>query len=263
MMMLSRVLAARGARRLVRFHAPRVLSRWGGLSAVVRRLAYFWVVWSALLLVHEGGHAVGAWHQGLEVRRITAGVGPVVWRGEHHDTKVELRLVPIAGVTTFGPRAGVASAEGSRSATNWGGWSSELMTIAGGVLATLALAVAMAGVVAARERSTARSWRWGRYVIADALVLTLFNFLPVPPLDGGRAVIGALAAWRGVHLTGDALFWVQMGGLALAVIPMTLWTRWTARIDALALRWGAPGRRGGTDRRPSGAMPRPGPAGPA
>ena len=108
------------------------------------------------------------------------------------------------------------------------------------MLATLVLGVAVAVAVVLRERSTRRRWRWGRFVVADALVLTLFNFLPVPPLDGGRAVIGALAAWRGVALTGDALFWVQLGGLALAIVPMTLWTRWTARIDAAAWRWGAP-----------------------
>jgi membrane-associated protease RseP (regulator of RpoE activity) len=238
-------MAALNARRPAWFRAPRLVWRRRGLSAVVRRLAHFWVVWSALLLVHEGGHAVGARHQGLEVRRITAGVGPVVWRGKHDDTEVVLRLVPVAGVTTFGPRSDAASLTGSHGAPDWEQSISELMTIAGGVLATLALAVAMSGVVAARERRTARSWRWGRYVVADALVLTLFNFLPVPPLDGGRAVISAVAAWRGVQLTGNALFWVQMGGLALAVIPMTLWTRWTARIDALAVRWGAPESAGG------------------
>ena len=77
-------------------------------------------------------------------------------------------------------------------------------------------------------------------LVADAVVLTVFNFLPVPPLDGGRALLGALSAWRGSPLAGDALFWVQVGGLALAVAPMTLWTRWTERIDAAALWWGAP-----------------------
>jgi membrane-associated protease RseP (regulator of RpoE activity) len=239
--MLSRVTTALGARHSRWFRAGGLRWRRGDLSAVVRRLAHFWLVWSALLLVHEGGHAVGAWRQNLRVQRITAGVGPVVWRGEYDDTEVMLRLVPLAGVTTFGPRRDVASTPGSHGAADWNGWGRELTTIAGGVLATLALAVVMGGVVAAWERSSGRPWRWGRYVIADALVLTLFNFLPVPPLDGGRAVIGALAAWRGVHLTGDALFWVQMGGLALAVIPMTLWTRWTARIDALAQRLGCPG----------------------
>lgn len=240
-MMLSRRWAAVAARRPSWCRVPGSLTwRRGHASAIARRLAHFWIVWSALLLVHETGHALGAWHQGLEVQRITAGVGPVVWRGEHDGTEVLLRLVPLAGVTTFLPDTTATSASGAHGNPGWGAWGSEVMTIAGGVLATLVLAVTMAGVVAVRERSTARLWRWGRYVVADALVLTLFNFLPVPPLDGGRAVIGALAAWRGVRLTGDTLFWVQLGGLALAVLPMTAWTRWTARIDALALRWGAP-----------------------
>jgi Zn-dependent protease len=68
----------------------------------------------------------------------------------------------------------------------------------------------------------------------------VFNFLPVPPLDGGRALFEGIAAWRGVPLAGETLFWVQVGGLALAVVPMTLWTRWTARLDAAAMWWGAP-----------------------
>ena len=100
----------------------------------------------------------------------------------------------------------------------------------------------MAALVAARERATRRVWVWGRILVADAVVLTVFNFFPVPPLDGGRAVLGALAAWRGAPLTGDALFWVQAGGLALAIVPMTLWTRWTERIDSAAMRWGVPAR---------------------
>jgi membrane-associated protease RseP (regulator of RpoE activity) len=116
----------------------------------------------------------------------------------------------------------------------------ELVALVSGVIATLVVAATVAAVVAMRERGTGARWTWGRFVVADALVLTLFNFLPVPPLDGGRAVIAALAAWGGVRLTPDALFWVRLGGLALAVVPMTVWTRWTARIDAAVLRWGAP-----------------------
>jgi membrane-associated protease RseP (regulator of RpoE activity) len=239
--MLSRLVAAIAARHPLSFRASRWLSwRRDDVSAFARRLAHFWFVWSALLLVHEAGHAIGAWRQGLAVRRITAGVGPVIWRGAHGDTDVVLRLVPIAGITTFRHDDASGATRPGPARIDWSVWRGELVTIAGGVLATLMLAVAMACVVAVRERSTARSWRWGRYVVADALVLTLFNFLPVPPLDGGRAVVGALAAWRGVHLTGDALLLVHLSGLALAVIPMVLWTRWTARIDAVASRWGAP-----------------------
>jgi membrane-associated protease RseP (regulator of RpoE activity) len=229
--MPSRFLSSVVARRL-RWNRP-------DLPALARRLVHFWVVWSALLLVHEVGHAMGAWRQGLRVSRITAGAGPVLWRTQRGDTEIVLRLIPIAGITTFGPAH--ATPSGAAAETHNGGiWGQELTTIAGGVLATLAFGLAVAAAVAVRERSTGRRWRWGRYVVADALVLTLFNFLPVPPLDGGRAVIGALTAWGGIRLTPDTLFWVQLGGLALAIVPMTLWTRWTERIDAVALRWGAP-----------------------
>ena len=76
---------------------------------------------------------------------------------------------------------------------------------------------------------------------ADAVVLTVFNVLPVPPLDGGRAVLETVEAWRGAPLAGDARLWVHVGGLALAVVPMALWTRWTRRIDAVAMWWKAPG----------------------
>jgi membrane-associated protease RseP (regulator of RpoE activity) len=237
MSMLSGVVAAVASRRPVWFrHRPKL--RRASVSAGVRRLANFWLVWSALLLVHETGHAVGAWHEGLTVTRITAGVGPVLWRGSAANTEVVLRLLPVAGLTTFGKTA--ANIAAGSSSGGWTSWAHELTTIAGGVLATLMFGAAVAAVVALRERGTGRRWRWGRYVVADALVLTLFNFLPVPPLDGGRAVLGAIVTWTGVHPTRDALFWMHVGGLALAIMPMTLWTRWTARIDSFALRCGAP-----------------------
>lgn len=239
--MLSRLFAPITGRRLAFLAAfrPRLWRR-PDVPALGRRLSHFWIVWSVLLLVHESGHAVGAWRQGLGVARITAGVGPVIWRGHRDRTEIVLRLVPIAGVTTLESSREAAGPGEPAEAGGWRAWGRDLTTIAGGVLATLGLAIVVAGVVALRERATGTRWRWGRFVVADALVLTLFNFLPVPPLDGGRAVIGALTALRGVQLTADALFWVQVGGLALAVVPMTFWTRWTARIDEAALRWGAP-----------------------
>lgn len=173
----------------------------------------------------------------MAVRQVTVGVGPVLWRGAHEETRLVLRLVPVVGLTKIADGAGAAPA-GDRG--RWDTWSREGSVLAGGVVATLALGLVMALGVASWERGTRRRWVWGRMVVADAIVLTVFNFLPVPPLDGGRAVLGAVAVMRGAPLSGDALFWVQLGGLALAVVPMALWTRWTARIDRAALWWRAP-----------------------
>lgn len=208
------------------------------LAPLSRRVVYFWVVWSGLLFIHEAGHAVVGRHQGLDVHRTTVGVGPVVWQDSLGRTEAVLRLVPVAGMTAVrqadGPR------EGSRTPRTWGEWSQQAATLAGGVMATLLFGMIVAAAIAVRERRTGRLWKLGRFIVADAVVLTVFNFLPVPPLDGGRAVLGAIAAWQGAALSSEMLFWIHIGGLTLAAVPMIFWTRWTTRIDAAALRWGAP-----------------------
>ena len=208
-----------------------------------RRLAYFWVVWSMLLLIHEAGHAWVGWRQGLEVRRVTVGVGPVLWRGTVRETETVLRLVPLVGITTTrmpSEESEASEASGTAPRSHARAWDAEIARLVGGVLATLAIAIAAGFAVAVLERARGVRWVLGRMVLADALVLTVFNLLPVPPLDGGRALLVTMVTWRDAPLSADALFWLQLGGLAVAIVPMMLWTRWTARIDAVAMRWGAP-----------------------
>jgi len=206
--------------------------------ALGRRLVHFWIVWSILLLVHEGGHAVAARRHGLDTERITVGVGPALWRGGSSDARFVLRLLPLAGLTEVRDPAATGSRPGQ--AGGWSEWVRHAGILSGGVLATLTLVLVMAGVVATWERAWKRRCLWARIVIADALVLSVFNLLPVPPLDGGRALLSALSAWRGDSLSADVLFWFQVGGFAVAVVPMALWTSWTSRIDSVALRWRAP-----------------------
>lgn len=195
--------------------------------AGVRRFAEFWIVWSVLLCIHEAGHAILAHRQGLEVRKVTVGVGPVIREGHVGGTGFALRLLPVAGLTTL---------RGHGDA----GRRAELVALSGGVAATVALTLGLVTIAAASERLRRRRCLWARILIADAVVLSVFNLLPVPPLDGGRAVFLAVDAIRGAPLPSDALFWVHLGGFALAVLPMMLWPRWTRIIDRTALWWRAP-----------------------
>ena len=204
-------------------------------KSILRRLCHFWILWSALLLVHEGGHALVARHEGMTVKRVTVGVGPALWRHDGEPALV-LRAVPLAGFTHVTEAGSATRPDGSA----WSAWVREAATLAGGGAATLLLVIAMAGFVRAREQRTRMRCVWARIVIADALVLTAFNLLPVPPLDGGRAVISAVAAWQGAPLAPEALFWLHLGGLTLAVLPLAIWPGWTRPIDAAALHWGSP-----------------------
>ena len=224
---------------------PRRRSTRPSWRSLGRRLLHFWFVWSALLFVHEAGHVVAAQREGLVVRRVTVGAGPVVWRGERSDVELVLRLVPLAGITSFRDPADATRAELPASAHAWG---TQALVLAGGMLATLALGVALAVMVGIAERSFRRRWAWGRMLVADAAVLTVFNLFPVPPLDGGRALLTAITTLSGTPLSSEALMWIQAGGLALALVPMALWTGWTARIDRVAMWWGAPAGPGGMPR---------------
>ena len=194
-----------------------------------------------LLLVHEAGHAYVGWRQGMEVRRVTVGVGPELWRGQVGETEAVLRLVPVVGMTsTRVPQATTPEANAPLATARLRGWDAEIARLAGGVIATLLLAIVMAAGVFGLERVSGVRSVWGRMLVADAIVLTVFNLLPVPPLDGGRAAVVTMVALRDAPLSADALFWIQLGGLAVAIVPMVLWTSWTARIDSIAMRWGAP-----------------------
>lgn len=214
--------------------------RWPSvLRSLPSRLVYFWLVWSGLIAVHEMGHAQAARSRGEEIRSVAVGAGPTLWSGDIRGIETSLRLVPLVGQTTYHPRviqqgnavsAGPATSRASR----------ELWILAAGVAATVALAIALSLFALLIEHFTRRRMTLARYVLADAIVLSIVNLLPVPPLDGGRAMLVGISSLYGASVQGDTLFWVHVAGVALAIIPLAIWTRWTEPIDALALRIGAP-----------------------
>lgn len=109
----------------------------------------------ALVLVHELGHAVAAWAQGLEVQRIECGAGPVLLRVG----VLRVRLFPLGGAT----------------AVVGGRWWQQAIVGLCGPAASLAIG-AVALVIDQRP------------IGYFSLALGLTNLLPLPWLDGGRVL---------------------------------------------------------------------------
>jgi hypothetical protein len=73
-------------------------------------VVFFIVLWGAMLVLHEAGHAVMARALGWRVGEMSIGFGPVLWRGHIGRTRVIWRLIPIEGYVLPAP----ASTRGAR-----------------------------------------------------------------------------------------------------------------------------------------------------
>lgn len=65
-------------------------------------------IYVLLIPVHELGHAVAAWLVGLRIERVIVGEGPRLVEGTIRGVTIELRLLPLGGVTV--PRPGMLGA---------------------------------------------------------------------------------------------------------------------------------------------------------
>jgi len=53
--------------------------------------------WVGGIVAHEAGHCLGARAAGIEVRRVSIGAGPLLWRARRGETTFELRPFPFIG----------------------------------------------------------------------------------------------------------------------------------------------------------------------
>jgi Zn-dependent protease len=162
---------------------------------------YLWIggPWFAvglivLLFVHEMGHVIEAKRQGLPVS------APM--------------FIPLLG-------AAITLKENPRDA-----WHEARLALAGPILGSLgAAAIYAAGAVEDSNRLKAIAFL--------GFFINLFNLLPVPPLDGGRAVAALHPALWLVGLLGlGALVVIRPNPILILILvfaAMELWRRWQMR----------------------------------
>jgi Zn-dependent protease len=172
---------------------------------------FFAVVATSLLFVlslslHEAGHAVAGHLFGLPVLKITAGNGPWLvrlWRG-----RFEARLFGLNGGCEFARPLDLESP------------LIRFCVALAGPLASLAIAGLFAGCAAVWEAVAGQgAGVQVCLVMAQANVaLALFNLLPVPPLDGWRALDAVLEHFGVLKLSAASRARLHVSGLLLLTV---------------------------------------------
>jgi membrane-associated protease RseP (regulator of RpoE activity) len=180
---------------------------------------FFAVVATSLLFVlslalHESGHAVAGHLFGLPVRRVTAGNGPWLvrlWRGQF-----EARL--------FGLNGGCEFARPLESEPTLARFCIALA----GPLSSLGAAGLFAGCAAVWDAVAGQgAGVQVCMIMAQAnIALALFNLLPIPPLDGWRALEAVLEQAGVLRLTPSQHERVYRAGLVLIMVATAAFFAW-------------------------------------
>ncbi len=65
------------------------------------KLILFLVIFSVIVLVHEGGHCVIGKRSGINVVEFSIGLGPTIWGFERGGTKYSIKALPFGGLCQF------------------------------------------------------------------------------------------------------------------------------------------------------------------
>ncbi len=137
-------------------------------------------------VAHEMGHFLVARRLGIPVKRLTVGLGPVLWRRQlGAETELVLRAVP-AGVAVGVPVRRTDDGRSIRPIEH------DLLMVAGGPIASVVLALGL--FVAIRlSGDPANLQVWLAVTAALSILLALLNLIPIPGLDGGHLLVLTLA----------------------------------------------------------------------
>ncbi len=65
------------------------------------KLILFLLIFSVIVLVHEGGHCVIGKRSGIDVVEFSIGLGPTIWGFERNGTKYSIKALPFGGACQF------------------------------------------------------------------------------------------------------------------------------------------------------------------
>lgn len=150
-----------------------------------------------IIAIHEGGHYFAAWATGIGVTTFTVGIGPVVTEKTVGSTKYVLRVLPMGGsveptikngpplkrliIDLAGPAANVVTAGAVI-------WATGMTVSTVGVLHDL-----MAVLPGVDAELDILSMGYADMFVYFSLLVAAFNMLPIPPLDGGQAVLDTIS----------------------------------------------------------------------
>lgn len=184
-------------------------------------------IWLALIWVtlwHELGHCWAARSVGIPVRMLSVGFGPVLWRRTLRDNSVfMLRALPL-GMSVGVPSRYSPSGHPIRPTAH------DVWIAAAGSLANLLLALLLFGLA---------RWMPVPFEVAHGLVgigllavlVALFNLLPLPGLDGGHLLLlltrrlgNRLSPEHEMQIHRAGLYWLSIACL----VPLVMALLWMA-----------------------------------
>ena len=65
------------------------------------KLILFLIIFSVIVLVHEGGHCIIGKRSGINVIEFSIGLGPTIWGFKHGGTKYSIKALPFGGLCQF------------------------------------------------------------------------------------------------------------------------------------------------------------------